>query len=325
MNDDTERSNGAVLLRGLRPEDYEHPLDKQALNALEGTPGFERLMRKFHEYGLEKMLRVQYTGSNIKVTRDNLPDLYGVIETVCQRIHLRNIPDFYVQPGELNAFTTGSKKPLIVVTTACVDGLSYDELLFVVGHEVGHIKSQHVLYHQMASILPVIGDIVGAATLGVAGLFSKGIELALYTWQRRSEFTCDRAGLLACQNIEAAITAMMKIAGMPPTYYDAIDPQDFLAQAKEFRDFNRDKLDVFFKLFMMSGATHPWTVIRCAEMQKWLEEGAYDKILTKYAQPALVEDGAGNGSGHQNTVYCSQCGNPVKSAAKFCIHCGAKQ
>ena len=35
-----------TVLHGLRSEEYEHPLDRQTLNALEGTPGLETLIRK---------------------------------------------------------------------------------------------------------------------------------------------------------------------------------------------------------------------------------------------------------------------------------------
>lgn len=313
----------AVDLRGLRPEEYEHPLDRSALNVLEGTPGLETTIRKFHEYGLEKLMTVQYTGSNIKVRRDNLPELYDVIETVCRRIHLRDIPDFYVAQGALNAFTTGSKNPIVVVTQECVDRLTRDELIFVVGHEVGHIKSQHVLYHQLASVLPIVGDLVGSVTLGLGGLFSKGLEWALYSWQRKSEFTCDRAGLLACQDINAAISAMMKIAGMPVTYYDAINPKDFLSQAEAFKAFDQDKMNALFKLFMATGTTHPWTVIRCAEMQQWIDDGLYGEMLDTYAQPEVVSAGMSDGS--ERAAFCNQCGQSIKVDSKFCIHCGAKQ
>lgn len=64
-----------------------------------------------------------------------------------------------------NAFAAGVEDPIIVINSGAIDLLTYEELLFIIGHEVGHIKSQHVLYSQMAQILPILGDIIGSATL----------------------------------------------------------------------------------------------------------------------------------------------------------------
>ena len=58
-----------------------------------------------------------------------------------------------------------------------------------------------MLYHQMP-VLPFL-EILGAATLGVGKLFSAGLQRR-FPWVRMSEFTADRAGLLACQDPRAA-------------------------------------------------------------------------------------------------------------------------
>lgn len=62
------------ILIGLKPEQYEHELDKSALKALKATPGLNVVAKKLIEYGIEKMARVQYAGSNIKVTKNNIPE-----------------------------------------------------------------------------------------------------------------------------------------------------------------------------------------------------------------------------------------------------------
>ena len=42
-----------------------------------------------------------------------------------------------------------------------------------------------------------------------------GLQGALTRWQRSSELTADRAGLLACQSQDPALRSMMKLAGLP--------------------------------------------------------------------------------------------------------------
>ena len=43
-------------LLGLKPQTYEHPLDRKTLDSLQKTGGLETLVRKVNEWGLERML-----------------------------------------------------------------------------------------------------------------------------------------------------------------------------------------------------------------------------------------------------------------------------
>jgi len=316
------------LIRGLDPREYEHPLDKKALDALEGTPGLETLVKKLNQYGIERVMRVRYTGSNIKVYKYNFPHLYKAIETVCNVLNTHPMPDLYIDLGFINALTIGVEKPIIVLTSGCVGLLSYDELLFVLGHEIGHIKSQHILYHQMALALPIMGEIFASATLGVGGLAVAGLEIPLLNWYRKSEFTADRAGLLACQNVEAATTAMMKIAGAPPRYYKSLKPSDFEKQAKEFEGFDIDKLDKIAKYVSVMFLDHPWTVMRGHELYRWIESGKYDQILKRHTIQNLQASGKQAGklstSRSKQSKFCTNCGAKLTGSAKFCMKCGSK-
>ena len=269
------------LIPGLSYEEYQHSFDRKALEALKKTPGLEIVVRKFNQYGLEKILKVNYTGSYIKVNKDNFPEVHRALEHVCDVLDHKSIPDLYIMTDFINAFTIGVEKPMIVISSGSVGLLSYDELLFLLAHEVGHIKSEHVLYYQMAQIVPIMGDLLSSVTLGIGGLFSTAIQIALLNWQRKAEFTADRAGLLACQNVEAATTVMMKLAGAPPRFYGTLKAEDFKKQAQEFEGFDEDNLDKVAKTLSVMLADHPWTVMRGHEMYKWIDSGDYDNILNR--------------------------------------------
>tara|TARA_Y100000389_G_C17427162_1_gene500262 strand:- start:149 stop:1423 length:1275 start_codon:yes stop_codon:yes gene_type:complete len=269
------------VIPGLSYEEYQHSFDKKALEALQRTPGLETVVRKFNQYGLEKILKVNYTGSYIKVDKDNFPEVHRALLHVCEVLDQPQIPDLYIMTDFINGFTIGVEKPMIVISSGSVGLLSYDELLFLLAHEVGHIKSQHVLYYQMAQVVPMMGDLLSSVTLGLGGLFSTGIQVALLNWQRKAEFTADRAGLLACQNVEAATTVMMKLAGAPPRFYGSLKAEDFKRQAKEFEGFDEDNLDKVAKTLSVMLSTHPWTVMRGSELYKWVEAGHYDNILNR--------------------------------------------
>lgn len=51
--------------------------------------------------------------------------------------------------------------------------------------------------------------------------------------------------------------------------------------------------------------SHPWTVLRAAELIKWVESGEYDRILNKTAG-----------------MICPDCGNQIEIGTKRCPICG---
>ncbi len=298
----------------LNPREYEHEFDRRALNSLEGTPGLEKLARKYNKHAIERVFRLQYTGSNLKVTESNFPDIYQLLEEACSILDLKKTPDLYITwDYSVNGFTTGSENPLIVLHSGAVDLLSPEELLYVIGHEVGHIKSGHMLYHEMGQVIPILGHIIGSATLGIGALVSTGLEAALFHWYRMSELTADRAGLLACQNDDAVISGLMKISGVPQKFFDKISTEDFISQAREFKGYDYDSLDNIAKAATIMWQTHPWTVMRASEIIKWVEAGEYQKIIDKHS-----------GDLESLELSCLKCGFKLSGTETFCGNCGEK-
>jgi Zn-dependent protease with chaperone function len=302
-----------VRLKGLRPQSYEHPSDAKTLDALQSTSGLETLIRKCNEFGVERLLRVQLMGSYLRATADCFPELYRAVQEGCEILDLPKRPTVYIQPGGLNAFTAGVEQPILVLNAGLVDAMTEEELRFVVGHELGHIKSGHVLYYQIAMLLPVLAEVISAATFGVGSLLSFPLEVALVRWQRMCELTADRAGLLACQDVNAATTAMIKLAGLPLRFFDKVNTEDFLAQAREFQSFDSDKLDWVAKILSGMGQSHPWTVMRASELLRWIDSTSYEKLLA---------DPRGGRAAEPPRAFCTNCGSPTTGV--FCSKCGTR-
>src|SRR5436309_5559132 len=159
----------AQNLSGLIPQAYEHSSDRAALDVLVQTAGLDLLVSKLYSLGFERFLRVELTGSFLRTTPDSFPDLHHLLTMACARLDLPITPELYIGGHEINAFTAGIERPLIVLSSGAVDSLTSEELLFVIAHEVGHIKSGHVLYYTIAEYLPQIIQILqmlGSATMG---------------------------------------------------------------------------------------------------------------------------------------------------------------
>ncbi|HEX6362863.1 MAG TPA: M48 family metallopeptidase [Albitalea sp.] len=305
-------------LAGLRPQNYEHPLDTKALDALQETCGLDTLVRKLNEWGFERLLRVQLTGSYLRVGPDSFPQIHEMVVEGCRVLDLPKRPEVYIAAGgDINAFTAGVERTLVVINAGAVDQLTDDELFFVIAHELGHIKSGHVLYYQIAEFMPLIGQMVGTATFGIGELLGAGLQVALTHWRRTSEFTADRAGLLACQDIEVAWSTLIKLAGLPARYRDRANSADFLEQARQFEALGNDALGWVARALAGVGQTHPWTVLRAKHLLEWVEAGAYERVLAAPADaPLQLPAGV--------TLFCTQCGRGLAGHELFCTGCGMR-
>ena len=270
-------------LHTLKSSEYEHEFDNKALASINKIPILPSVFRKLNQLGIEKLLKIQLTGSYLKITDRNFPHVYQIFEEACQILEIEKPPLFYIEPGfaQINAFTAGVEQPILVVNRYAVDMLTEEELLFVLGHELGHVKSNHLLHTQVASVLPSIGEAIGNATFGLGSIATSGLQLGLDHWRRMAEFTADRAGLLTCQDLRVATKTLMKMAGLHEKYFNETVVEDFILQAQEFHEYSYDNLDKIVKFFSNLQNTHPWTVVRASEMLKWVESPEYNFIINR--------------------------------------------
>lgn len=318
-----------VKIEGLNPLEYEHPLDKKGLDMLEKTPGLDFLVKKFFELGIEKYNQLQLVGSNLKITPSSLPDIYEVLENTCEILNLKTTPDFYVRhdnytsqfqavPNNLQGVTIGVEHPIIAISAECIDSFAKEELLFILGCEVGRIKSQHILYKEIAVLLPSVGVILGTATLGLGKVLTDtavtALSIALLQWYRWSEFTADRAGMLACQDLTASMRAMAKIAGLPRKYFDSFDVSEFVTQAREYEGFGDTSYTKFLKMLNLMSRSQAFTVSRANELLKWVDSGEYKLVLERKTKLKTLLPSS----------FCRHCGFKLEPSNSFCPSCGQK-
>jgi hypothetical protein len=269
------------ILTGLSSQTYEHPFDRKALASLQNMPGLSPLLKKVNEYGIDRLLRLQSIASEIRVTPRNFPQLYQPLLEACQILDITTIPEFYLfrGTGHIKTYSIGVEKPIIGINIEAMEWLNYDELLFIFGCEIARIKSQHIIYHQISIVMPALKIWISSSTLGLGGLIASGVELALYNWVMMAKFTADRAGLLACQDIDVATTALIKIAGLPEEYLTTNVIEDFLIQSREFASNSVDNLDKVTKILSYSESNLSWSVMRTGELLKWVDSGEYNHVL----------------------------------------------
>jgi len=110
-----------------------------------------------------------------KISRDDYPRLYNIVEEMKIASGLDKMPDIYIIDDlALNAFATGrdSNKTAVAITSGLLQKLNRDELQGVIGHEMAHIKNRDVLLMTMCSVL--LGTIVILAWYGSRFMFFSG-------------------------------------------------------------------------------------------------------------------------------------------------------
>ena len=274
----------------ISPAAWEHPTDRAALGALQTIPGFDTLLRKVVGMFGERNVRINYQAQALKVGPSQYPDIHELLREVCETLDTE-IPPLYVSQTPLvNAGAVGVDKPFIVLNSSLIELSDPDQLRFVLGHEVGHIMSEHVLYRTLLFLLlEFAGPMVPLVTQATFP-----ITLALLEWNRKAEISSDRAGLIAVQEPEAAMSALGILAGGIRGREVEVNIEALQAQAAEYLD--ADGLDSFFKLMSTIGKVHPFPVIRVAELQNFMDSGNYRSIVEdgEYirigSEPPLTQD-----------------------------------
>jgi Zn-dependent protease with chaperone function len=270
---DNGRKKQLRTFTGLEAADFQHPHDAAATDALRAVPGLDLVVSKVMEYGLERVYYLENIADNVRVTARMLPRLHRYLGWGCRILDLPE-PEMYVSLNPVpNAYTYGHKHPFIVLTSGLIDLLDDQELSFVIGHELGHIKAGHALYMMLAHNIAAIVAAIGQATLGLGTLLGQGLVVALHDWYRKAELTADRAGLLCVQDIDPCVTSFMKLAGGAGRLWQEMDQREFLRQVRAYEDADESLLNRAYKMMLTVRRTHPFNIMRAKELDAWHGEG----------------------------------------------------
>ncbi len=261
------------ILTQIAAVSWEHPSDRAALNALRKIPGFDRALRKIFSLFGERAIRLAYKANAIRTSENQYSNIHARLRRVCEVLDVAEPPECYVsQVEKVNAGAIGFKEPFIVLSSSMLEILTDDEVEAVLGHEVGHILSGHVFYRTLMDLLSKI-IMFGYPLTGIALV---PIYMGLLEWYRKSEVSSDRAALLAMQNPEIVMSALMKLAG--GIRGGELNLDEFILQSEEYKT-GGSVLDSVYRVLNVLGQTHPFAVMRVAEVRQWIESGDYDRVL----------------------------------------------
>ena len=201
------------------------------------------------------LLKSSIASNGLKISRNLTPDLYICLRNVCKKfgLNINNVAAYVVSDPNVNAwcYRTGKNSCLIVLNSEIVNLLDFDEIEFIIGHEIGHFLLDHHLYIMEAD---------------EENRSSK--EFAL---QRAQEISADRIGLWACGDLSIAMETIIKmISGLNDSFL-RFDINAFLSQIKS------EKITYIH----LSKTTHPSLFIRARALLRFSISKPFLKLQNK--------------------------------------------
>lgn len=239
---------------------YAYVSDKNTRKVFDSVKAVElaaaSAVKLFEAYGKSELL-----GHAVKVGPRQFPRAHKLVQQCAETLGIRTPTVYIANQPTMNAATFGTNEDsVIIVHSALVDHFSDQELLSVIGHECGHIHNSHVVYLTTLNYLRFIAGAVFKHLLAPA-------EVALASWMRRAEITCDRAGLLCCGDVNVATRALTKLALGSSKLYDQLNLEAFMDQYEE--------LQAGIGRYAEIRQSHPWLPKRVIALRHFAESQLY--------------------------------------------------
>jgi Zn-dependent protease with chaperone function/competence protein ComGC len=168
------------------------------------------------------LLAAHLRAESVRVSERQLPQLHATFVRICEKLGMTEIPRLYVLQagGALNAFATKfGGRNFVVVNSDLLEAFGPEsaEMEFILGHELGHLKSNHIFKRVLLApgiLLPLIGP----------------------AYLRACEASCDRHGAFVTSDLQGATRALLALSG-GKAHGRLLDAESFAEQHNEERGF----------------------------------------------------------------------------------------
>jgi len=210
------------------------------------------------------MIRSHHKGlmqQAVSVNELHTPALDEVVDECQLKLQPGPVDVYLVEKNQMNAYTFGIDTPkVLVLYSPLLKVMSPGELKFIIGHEMGHVALGHTW----------LNTIIG----GMAGIPAPfGASVILYAvfrwWSRMCEFSADRAGLLACGNLNLAVSALVKLVA--PEVRSQRDFDQALAAIDAEDDEVTNRLAEAFQ-------SHPMLIRRINQLRQYAATQEYQNL-----------------------------------------------
>ena len=189
--------------------------------------------------------------NSLKVSKEITPEVYNSLLETCfsLKLDIDSVKAYITSSSEIQASCVSFSKEscIITLTSKIINLLNFEEIKFVIGHELGHFLLGHNLETS-----------------------SQIINLESYIKKRAQEISVDRIGLLACKDLNVATKTIIKcLSGLDENYLK-FDLKAFIGQLEE-----RSSQKINYEQF----STHPSFILRTKSLLRFSLSDPYQKII----------------------------------------------
>lgn len=248
--------------------------EREELNELLNGLGLEPLIRHRLESGDALPLYEMALAQQLRLTDLQSPRLYGLFKEVCSSLQFRESADLYVvENPTINAAALHSPRAdlphAITLTSHMVEMLTDEELLHVLGHELGHLAFGH--YRMRFIKLEEPSD--EQQEEGQDSLIARRLR----KWNRMAELSADRVGFVsAASNLRVVVSANLKIvSGLGPEHL-RFDLDEYLRQLDDLPRLGRREV--------LHRFSHPVMALRIWALQQFARAGGVNASRASLAE-----------------------------------------
>jgi Zn-dependent protease with chaperone function len=275
----------------IHADAFVHDADRAALEALRGIPGLDALARRFAASTIERKVHAMHSRTSVRIGPNQYPSLYGMVKEACEVLDLE-VPDAYISGHfQVNAYAFGFERYTLTLNAGLVDQMDDEQVRTVIGHELGHILCDHMLYKSLAHLISAYGlEILSKFLGGFTQLLTVPLQLALLNWSRAAEYSCDRAGLLVSQDPVLVSSTLVKLAGGPRRFRHEFSLDAIRDQYDQFEE-TATGTERLYAIWQEATRTHPDPIWRANAILQWSETSQYQDILAgSYLRRSEVQE-----------------------------------
>lgn len=199
--------------------------------------------------------------NSLKISKEITPDIYKSLEDTCSslKLDINCVKAYVTSSSEIQASCMSFNKEscLITFTSKIINLLNFEELKFVMGHEIGHF----LLGHNIEDIIPLESK--------------EG-----YIKKRAQEISVDRIGLWACKDLDIATRSIIKTLSGLDENYIKFNMQAFLNQLDSSMAKNEETGQF---------STHPSFLLRAKALLRFSLSDPYQNYVKNSKGSNLTE------------------------------------
>ncbi len=170
-------------------------------------------------------IRRHLLSTSVRLSRRMSPSLHEMADQCVEKLGIEIPVELFVYSSpQFNAacFKPENERLYVMFSSHLIESFSRSELLFVMGHELGHHLYKH---HDIP-----IGHILRGNSKP-----SPDLALKLFAWSRYAEISADRAGAHCAQDLESVASALFRLASGLTSDVIGFNLEDFLSQVDDMQ------------------------------------------------------------------------------------------